>query len=176
VPVSDPSMPDRRAAVIGRRVLLSGLLAAASARAWAADPPSARAFVDGIYRAYRSPSEMSATGVGIALDSAGQVRRYFAPDLAALIIADKSSAAKKGDEPALDGDPFIDAQDWGLTNLRIDVRDVDRAHAAATVTFANFGKPATVRLDLVLVKGGWRIDDIHWAEGTLRGLYAPTAK
>jgi len=38
------------------------------------------------------------------------------------------------------------------------------------VTFAN-PEPKKVVLDLVKLKDGWRIADIHYAEGTLRGLF-----
>jgi hypothetical protein len=166
------SMPDEGAAVIGRRALIGAALAAAAAApAWPASQ-SARDFVEAIYRAYRTPSEMSASGEGVAIDNPREVRRLFAPDIAALIIADERAAAKNGDEGALDGDPFVDAQDWKITGVNVDISDIGPDHAMAQVNFANFGKATQVKLELVRLKSGWRIRDITWPEGTLRALYA----
>ena len=36
------------------------------------------------------------------------------------------------------------------------------------VSFFNQGEPRQVELNLVKLTAGWRIDDIHWREGTLR--------
>jgi len=166
-------MPEQGPAVIGRRALIAAALAAAAAAApaWSAGQ-TARDFVEAIYRAYRTPSEMSASGEGVAIDSPREVRRLFAPDLARLMIADAAAAAKKGDEAALDGDPFIDAQDWSISGVRVEIHDLGPDHAAAVVNFANFGKATQVKLELVRLRSGWRITDILWPEGTLRALYA----
>jgi len=165
------SMPDDGAAVIGRRALIAAALAAAAAPAWSASQ-TAKDFVEAIYRAYRTPSEMSASGEGVAIDKPAEVRRLFAPDLAALIIADQRAAARNGDEGALDGDPFVDAQDWSISGVNVEIFDIGPDHALAQVNFANFGKATQVKLELVRLKSGWRIRDITWPEGTLRALYA----
>jgi len=71
----------------------------------------------------------------------------------------------------LSGDPFIDAQDWEVKGLAIDLKEGGPARAVANVTFTNFGEARHVRLDLIKTAAGWRIDDIHWRQGSLRGLY-----
>jgi hypothetical protein len=169
--MTDVPMPDRPARVIGRRAVLGGVVLAsliAGLPALAA-APSARVFLAGIYAAYLGPSSASR---GVAIDTRARIGRYFAPDLAALIADDADAAARNGDEGELDGDPFIDGQDWTITDLAIAVRPAGPRRAVGVVTFRNFGKPTSVTLDLVLLPPGWRITDIHWAEGTLRGLYA----
>jgi Protein of unknown function (DUF3828) len=143
------------------------LLALADIPAMAA-PQSADAFLLGIYSHYLGDDK---TAKGIFLDKPSDVHRYFADDLAALIIADDAAAAKRGDVPELDGDPFVDAQDWTITDIVVHIDSQTASAAKATVTFKNFKEPHAVHLDLVETPKGWRISDIAWKEGTFRGLY-----
>ena len=126
--------------------------------------PSAKSFVEGIYAAYKGKDAK-----GISLDSDVAVRRYFEPRLAALIIKDRKNA--RGEVGKLDGDPFIDAQDWEIGAVDVAVRDVAADKAGATVSFKNVDKPRIAVLDLVKLKAGWRIADIAWdRKATLRGV------
>jgi hypothetical protein len=131
---------------------------------------SATAFVTKIYDAYKGKDSK---GISIAGEAA--VRRYFEPSLAALIIKDAKAAARKHDAPALDSDPFIDAQDWEISAFDIAVTDAPPDKATATVSFKNIDRPTRIVLDLVKAKGDWRIADITWQRDgkpdTLRGLY-----
>jgi Protein of unknown function (DUF3828) len=135
----------------------------------AAPSQTADAFLQGIYAHYHG--DVGTTGKGIFLDKPSDIRRYFANDLAELMIADDAVAEKHGDVPQLDGDPFIDAQDWDIRDIAIHIDSETGDRAKATVTFQNFKKPDTVHLDLVQTPKGWRISDIVWKEGSLRGLY-----
>src|SRR5262249_39902418 len=130
-----------------------------------AEDATARAFLDAIYKAYIGKNTK-----GISIDGDAALRRYFEPSLAAMIIKDRKEAARRKDVPTLDGDPFIDAQDWEIKSVKIDVADAGPDKATGTVTFVN-GDPKKVVLDLVKLKDGWRIAEIHYAEGTLRGLF-----
>ena len=156
-----------------RQIILIGAFGAvvAISGARAADA-SARAFLAAIYNAYKGKN-----GNGISLDSDATIRRYFEPALAALISKDQKDAAARGEVAALDGDPFVDAQDWDIAAFDIAVRDIAPNKASATVTFRNSDKPTTVVLDLVKLKEGWRIADITWQRDgettTLRGLFTP---
>ena len=149
--------------------LIVGSLALSVVAIAAAPPQSADAFLHGIYAHYQGDDRT--TGKGIFLDKPSDIRRYFASDLAAMMIADDNAAAKKGDVPNLDGDPFVDAQDWDIKDIAIRIDSETGDRAKATVTFLNFKKPDTVHLDLVHTPEGWRISDIVWKEGSLRGLY-----
>ena len=101
-----------------------------------------------------------------------QVDRYFAPELARAIEADMREAKRRGEVPALDGDPFIDAQDWDVEKLAINVTtDGDGQKATAEVTFDNLGKRTQVTLDLLRTGMGWRIADIRSPSGLLSDLY-----
>ena len=108
------------------------------------------------------------------------VRRYFEPSLAALIIEDRKNAARHGEVGKLDGDPFIDAQDWNIDKFDIEVADTGPGKAKATVKFVNLDQPATIVLDLVKIKNDWHISDITWLRDgkpqSLRGLLATKAQ
>jgi hypothetical protein len=150
-------------------VSLALVAAVAVPKAMAAGP-SAEAFVAGIYSHYHGSASGAAKGVSI--DGVGQLRRYFEPSLANLIVADEARAEKRHEVPTLDGDPFVNAQDWEITDIVTKVVEKGPAHAEGEVHFKNFGEPKTVRLLLVRLPVGWRIHDIVYDDGsTLRGLY-----
>jgi hypothetical protein len=163
------SSPDRRRVALGALmfgVACVGLMVPAHG----GDTTAPLAFVTAIYDAYKGKDS-----VGIPLDGAKSIRRYFEPQLAALMIKDESAAARHGDVGALDFDPFIDAQDWDMASVDIAVNELAPGKATATVKFVNLGDPTTVVLDLVAINGDWRISDITWQDkdktSTLRKLY-----
>lgn len=129
----------------------------------AADDP--QAFVAAIYQRYENG------GDGVPLDREEAVRALFEPRLAQLIIDDSAQAAELGDVSKLDGDPFIDGQDWDISDLRVAVDAATPDRAEGIVTFLNFGEPKQIELQLVQLDEGWRIRDIHWPDRSLRGLY-----
>ena len=158
-------MPSRR--------LILAILGALPAQAWAqaqepgkSEPPketvTPEAFLRGIYTPY--PNQ----------DFKGQpfwqVDRFFTPDLARAIEADMREAKRRGEVPRLDGDPFVDAQDWDIAKLAISVK-TEGPKTVGMVSFENQGKPTEIKLDLVRTGMGWRIADIKAPSGTLSELY-----
>jgi hypothetical protein len=156
--------------MLTRRILLAGACAAALAAPAAAADAAAVAFVTAIYAAYKGKDAK-----GVALDSDAALRRYFEPGLAALIGKDQKAAARRHDAPTLDGDPFVDAQDWDIATVDISISDTANTTARATATFKNAGTPTTVVLDLVKLNNDWRVSNITWQHDgkpeTLRQLY-----
>ncbi len=140
-----------------RTILLSAVCVAAN-RAALADDASALALVNGIYAAYRGKDAK-----GLPLTDTATLRRYFDPSLVTLIVEDQRNAARRNEAPKLDGDPFVDAQDWEIPEFDIAVADTGPGKATATVKFVNQGEPATVVLELVTVNANWRISDIVWS-------------
>jgi hypothetical protein len=136
-------------------------LQAAPARA----DEAAQKFVDSIYQQY-----VGKDAPGVALDSSEALLQYFTPELAALIAMDMQLAEKNNEPPALDSDPFVDGQDWDIKSFSADVKDTGPDTAAGVVTMDNMDAKRTVELALKKTPAGWRIDDISWAEGTLRGI------
>lgn len=108
---------------------------------------------------------------GIPLDDEAALKRWFTPSLAELMQHDRATAEQNDDIPELDGDPFVDAQDWEITDLSVKAEDLGSGKAAGHVSFKNFDETRTIDLDLVQTPAGWRVDDIHWGDASLRGLY-----
>jgi hypothetical protein len=157
--------------MLTRRILMLGAAGTAIATLVRAADASALAFVTEIYNSYKGKN-----AIGHPLDNERAIRRYFEPSIAALMVEDQRSAARRGEVGTLDFDPFIDAQDWEISDFGIDVRDTAPGKASATVKFANLGEPRSVALELVKIKNDWRINDITWLRDgkleTLRGMYA----
>jgi hypothetical protein len=159
---------------ISRRGFAAGLAALLAAPAPllarpAEPPPTAKRFIEQIYGAYVGSTQKGASGV--SLDGPGDIKRYFTPALAILIIEDEAAAEKRGEDPTLDSDAFIGHEDWDIANLTVDVKEAG-AKAKATVSFTNFGKAEKVVVELLRVGPEWRIADIQWGDAsTLRGLF-----
>jgi hypothetical protein len=131
-----------------------------------ATEPSAKEFLVKLYANYTGKAK------GIDYTSPANVKRYLTPELGKLLLEKMKADAKKADEvPDLDGDPFVAAQEWVLTELVITVTE-NGDQATGVVSFKNEGESKTITLDLKKTKAGWRIDDIHWPgdEGSLRKL------
>jgi hypothetical protein len=134
-----------------------------------AQQQDAKTFVENIYKQYLGKNTPS-----VDLSSREGLELYFTPSLAELIDKDAKEAEKQQEAPLLNGDPFVDAQDWEITDPVVTIQTQDGGKGAtATASFKNFGKAVTVRLVLVLTPKGWRIDDVFWSEGNLRALYKP---
>jgi len=153
-----------------RELILSAACAAAAGPALAAEP-SPHDFVAAIYDAYKGKDAH-----GRPLGDDAVIRRYFEPKLAAAMIKERRAAARRKEVGKLDFDPFVDAQDWQITAFDIAVSDASPGKASATVKFANLDSKSTVVLDLVKIKGSWKISNITWTPhdkpNTLRGIFA----
>jgi len=128
-------------------------------------------FLHAIYDRYIGPEDKTQP---IDYSQEAELRKYFEPSLVTLIMKDGEQAAKNGEVPALDGDPFIDAQEWDIKSFDIKVVQADADHADATIKFTNEGQPKLIHVLMARLNGQWKIHDIVWNgdEGTLRGLYA----
>jgi hypothetical protein len=149
-----------RSFVLRRQAIVAALCALPLAAR--AQTPSAEAFLQSLYGPY------------LAADFKGQpywqVDRFFTPTLARAINADFRESKRRGEVPKLDGDPFVDAQEWDIENLAITAK-ADGPKATGEVAFDNFGKHAEITLDLIQTPAGWRIADIKAPSGTLSALY-----
>ena len=147
-----------------RRWATAGLLCALFAGSAGAQQPSAQAFLEAIYKPY------------LVKNSPGQnyreADRLFAPDLAKAMNIDNAAAAKRGEVPILDGDPFVCAQEWDISKLAISASTTG-TKTTGKVTFDTFGKPREVTIDLVLTPTGWRIFNVVCSSDptSLRALY-----
>ena len=152
--------PNGRRSVLSRRWTIAALCALPlEARGQTSTPDF---FLRAIYDPY-----LKADFRGYSFE---QANRFFVPKLARAIDADMREAKRRGDVPKLDGDPFLDAQDWEIKNLAISVK-ADGPKATGEVAFDNLGKPTRITLDLVQTQAGWRIADIKTPSGSLSALY-----
>lgn len=135
---------------------------------------AAKKFLASVYQRYLD-KKPSAADAGIPLTDAQSVRSYFTYGLASLILEDRSAATTRGEPPVLDSDPFIGRREWDISNLSIEVKETGAPVAVGTVTFANFSKPERVVLKLLRSGKEWRIADVEWGSGSLRGLYRRAA-
>ncbi len=71
----------------------------------------------------------------------------------------------EGEMGAISFDPFINGQDFEITNLVIGAADIAGDRASLTVSFDNFDQPTTLNYDLVREDGGWKIDDVSSQAG-----------
>lgn len=80
-------------------------------------------------------------------------------------------------EPILDFDPLIDAQDYQLSNLNVTTDGmVENSHATVRASFSNMGRPTEIVYDLIWENGGWRVDNIRTSTWNLRQIAsAPNA-
>ena len=156
----------RRSFALGFAVLVSAQI---PMLAHAAESATAKRFVEGIYKHYVGDASKDATGVFI--DQPADVRRYFTPPLATMILKDRAAADKRNEVPTLDGDAFVGHQDWEIANMAIDVQE-DGDKATATVSFTNSSQLEKVVVSLRKSGKDWRIDDVTYADAsTLRGLF-----
>jgi hypothetical protein len=153
-------MQTRRNFLIG----VVGVLAAGPIDPALAAEPAAKEFLSAIYGSY-----VGKDAKGMPLDPPA-TDRLFTPGLLKLIEADARRAKKRGEVPNLDGAPFVDAQEWEINSVTVDVQDAGPGKAKAVVRFKNFDKDIAIAFELVQLKGRWRIDEIVGPSGSLRTL------
>jgi hypothetical protein len=153
---------DLTAETLSRRVVLGGGLVTALNATEALAEATAQAFVETLYQPYLN--------AGFQGQPYGDTARFFVPALAQAMDRDKREAKRRNEVPPLNGDPFVDAQDWEISKLSIDVRASGDA-ATARVSFQNFRQAKRVLLELVKTPAGWRIAEIKAPSGSLKALY-----
>jgi hypothetical protein len=145
-----------------RRTLALGLLAVPIAAGAQSNTPLD--FLKSIYEPYRKASFKG--------QPYWEARRFFVTDLAEAIERDFEKAKKSQEVPALDGDPFLNAQDWNVHSINYAVTEMRSARrAAGAVALDNLGTPTLIALFLIESPQGWRIDDIVTRGSSLRALY-----
>jgi len=132
---------------------------------WPASPARAaeapKDFVTALYQSYVGKD---AKGIGV---NSARAREVITPSLMKLIDAEARTTKARGQPSRLDSDPFIDAQDFDIKSFKVEVQEVGRARAVATVTFRNeaAAEDAPILLNLVKIGDAWRIDDFRDGSG-----------
>lgn len=71
----------------------------------------------------------------------------------------------EGEIGVIEFDPFINGQDYAISNLVIGTPSITDDSATVAVSFDNFDQPMVLTYDLVREDGGWKIDDVASDEG-----------
>ena len=137
--------------------LAATLVLATAAHAEPATPDSA---VRDIYAA--DAPFIKGTGEGIMGDKAAKAK-FFSASLLRMIVADEKRSAKRNEPPKLDGDPFVDAQEATVDDLKISLVSSDKTKASVLADFdRGGGKREKVTFSMALEHGLWRVDDIAY--------------
>lgn len=86
--------------------------------------------------------------------------RLMSRSLATLFARDDLYQEESGDMGQIGADPFLNGQDGEVKGLSFDTIPAAAGKATVLANFRSFGKPVTVRFQMVRENGGWRIDDI----------------
>ncbi|WP_160297825.1 DUF3828 domain-containing protein [Devosia chinhatensis] len=132
--------------------LAAGCVLAMSSLAWAQGYDSPEALLEAFYEPYFTD------------DFVDDESLFRSARLNALYEADAESTPE-GEMGALSFDPYIDGQDYQLSNLEIGEAEVDGDSAVVDVSFENFDRPTFLTYELVLEDDGWKIDDVVSEEG-----------
>lgn len=66
------------------------------------------------------------------------------------------------DEPILDFDPIVGAQDWAISDLSFsEAAGATATSRTVTATFKNYGEPRVVTFDVVEEGGAWKVDNVR---------------
>ncbi len=133
-------------------VLAVGLFMAITGLVSAQPFESPRALLEAFYQPYFTD------------DFADDESAFRSEALNALYAADAENTPA-GELGALGFDPYVDGQDYQLSNLVIGDADISGDEAVVDVNFDNFDQPVSLTYELVFEDGGWKIDDVVSEEG-----------
>lgn len=143
-----------RSLLAAMAILLFGL--PTSPQAFAKDrDQGARQFLQAIYAQY------AGTNVNGVRWRGPKSSQYFSQALTKLIAKDIKESG--GDVGRIGVDPFVDAQDFDITTLKIEIVSENAEEAKAIVSFINMSEPTQVTFDLTNTSQGWRIANMAWA-------------
>lgn len=84
-------------------------------------------------------------------------------------LVDMMARSRVANEPILDADPFVLAQDWRISAVAVSTDSVvANSHAVVRARFVNIGQPREVLFDMTWEGGGWRVDNIRGEDFDLR--------
>jgi hypothetical protein len=96
----------------------------------------------------------------------------WSDDIKAQLVA-MMARSEERQEPILDFDPFIGAQDWQISNLAVTTDAVaENSHAVVRAHFTNIDREEDVLFDLIWQNNEWRVDNMRGDGWDLRQVIA----
>ena len=113
-----------------------------------------------LYRVHRN-------GYGHIFEKQGRKlqQKFFDQKLAALIWKDLTQTPE-GEVGNLDFDPLYNAQDTQIKSFRVGASAVKGDTATVPVTFMNYDQKVRLTFRLVNTKGGWKVSNIDYGQGS----------
>lgn len=140
--------------------------------------PSARsaevAVVAALYKAFSWQAISDADrlfGKQLTQQEEAVLRRYFAPELASLLVEDRRCIDRSGEVCNLDFDPIFASQDLGVADLSI--ASTGRGIVTVQFTYPSNGEKSRLEYHMLKLGKDWRIDDIRyrgWDNASLKQL------
>ena len=131
-----------------RIILLLLALAAGTVPALAYDTP--KALLEALYSPYAKGDSFDWNNWDETQFRSAELNELFAKDL----------KEADGEVGRIDFDPYIDGQDYQITDLKIGEPAIDGDTAKVEVTFKNFDTADDLMFTLVKEAGGWKVDDV----------------
>ena len=128
--------------------LLASLVPAA-----AFDDP--KALVESFYAPYMSPDFEAFIEFKKVEDD------HFSEGLLALFEQDRADSERIGGIARIDFDPWVNGQDFEVTDLFVADGEIDGDTAVVPVDFKNFGRETNIWIYVVKEADGWKIDDME---------------
>ncbi|MDX2276093.1 MAG: DUF3828 domain-containing protein [Hyphomonadaceae bacterium] len=164
-------MNTRRFFVIGAALALAGACTPPAQEApeptteAPAAAPDPAAIIRPLYERYTTPA-------AVTTFPALEEQAPWSDDLKAQLLA-MMARSELRQEPILDFDPFIDAQDYELSNISVTTDGVvENSHAVVRAHFTNLGRETDVLFDLIWQNDEWRVDNMRGANWELRQIIA----
>jgi hypothetical protein len=126
----------------------------------------ARLYKDYAWQAFSIQTELFGQGLGSA--NKATLEKYFAPDLAKLLVEDTACAVRTRELCNLDFDLLFDSQDPRITDL--DVMRVSPGKVRVQFKDPVTDKVTQIDFNLVMASGKWRIADIIYSEHSQQSL------
>jgi hypothetical protein len=134
--------------IMHRLMLALVALAATAFPAFAYDTP--KALLDALYTPYKSGDDFNWDNWDEAQFRSKALNALF----------DKDAKEANGEVGRLDFDPYIDGQDYQVTELKFHDAVVTGNTAKVEVTFKNFDTAEDLMFSLVKEADGWKVDDV----------------
>jgi hypothetical protein len=95
------------------------------------------------------------------IEEKGNEDSFYSEGLLALYEQDRADSERLGGIARIDFDPWINGQDFELTDLVVSEAEISGDTATVPVDFKNMGQENSMWVSVVKEADGWKIDDVE---------------